>query len=45
MKKKSACILLVFAAVIILTYMTGESYYRSVSEKAGLDREEEKIYK
>ena len=34
MKKKSACILLVFAAVIVLTYMTGESYYRGISEKA-----------
>ena len=45
MKKKSACILLVFAAVIVLTYMTGESYYRGISEKAGLDEQEEKIYK
>lgn len=42
MKKKSACILLVFAAVIVLTYMTGESYYRGISEKAGLDEQEEK---
>lgn len=45
MKKKSACILLVFAVVIVLTYMTGESYYRGISEKAGLDEQEEKIYK
>ena len=25
MKKKSVCILLIFAAVIVLTYVTGES--------------------
>ena len=45
MKKKSVCILLIFAAVIVLTYVTGESYYRGISEKAGLDKQEEKIYK
>ena len=28
MKKKSVCILLIFAAVIVLTYVTGESYYK-----------------
>lgn len=35
MKKKSVCILLIFAAVIVLTYVTGESYYRGISEKQG----------
>lgn len=45
MKKKSVCILLIFAAVIVLTYVTGESYYRGISEKTGLDKQEEKIYK
>ena len=45
MKKKSVCILLIFAAVIVLTYVTGESYYRGISEKVGLDKQEEKIYK
>ena len=42
MKKKSVCILLVFVAVIVLTYMTGESYYRGISEKAGLDNRKRK---
>lgn len=44
-EEKSVCILLIFAAVIVLTYVTGESYYRGISEKAGLDKQEEKIYK
>ena len=44
MKKKSACILLVFAAVIVLTYMTGESYYSGITKKAGLEKKEEKVY-
>ena len=38
MKKKSVCILLVFAAVIVLTYMTGESYYSGITKKAGLEK-------
>ena len=38
-------LLQIFDAVIVLTYVTGESYYRGISEKAGLDKQEEKIYK
>lgn len=45
MKKKSICILLVFAAVAVITYMTGESYYSGITEKAGLDKKKEKIYR
>ena len=44
MKKKSVCILLIFAAVIVLTYVTGESYYRGISEKAGLDKTGKRKY-
>ena len=44
MKKKSFYILLIFVAVILLTYLTGESYYRGIIEKAGLDKKTEKIY-
>lgn len=44
MKRKSIGILLVFAAVAVITYMTGESYYSGITEKAGLDKKEEKIY-
>ena len=44
MKKKSVCILLIFAAVIVLTYVTGESYYSGITKKAGLEKKEEKVY-
>ena len=45
MKRKPVYILCIFAAIAVLIYMTGESYYRGISEKAGLDEQEEKIYK
>ena len=45
MKKKSVCILLIFAAVIVLTYVTGESYYRGSVKKQGWINRKRKIYK
>lgn len=45
MKRKPFYILLIFAAAAVLTYMTGESYYSGIIEKAGLDKKAEKIYK
>lgn len=44
MKKKPIYILLIFAAIALLVYMTGESYYNGIIQKAGLDKKTEKIY-
>lgn len=44
MKKKPIYILLIFAAIALLVYMTGESYYNGIIEKAGLDKKTEKVY-
>lgn len=44
MKRKSVYILCIFAAIAVLIYMTGESYYSGITKKAGLEKKEEKVY-
>ena len=42
MKRKPVYILCIFAAIAVLIYMTGESYYSGITKKAGLEKKEEK---
>jgi len=44
MKRKPVYILCIFAAIAVLIYMTGESYYSGITKKAGLEKKEEKVY-
>ena len=41
MKRKPVYILCIFAAIAVLIYMTGESYYSGITKKAGLEKKEE----
>ena len=43
MKRKPVYILCIFAAIAVLIYMTGESYYSGITKKAGLEKKEEKV--
>ena len=45
MKRKPVYILCIFAAIAVLIYMTGESYYSGITKKAGLEKKEEKVKK
>ena len=44
MKRKPVYILCIFAAITVLIYMTGESYYSGITKKAGFEKKEEKVY-